>query len=163
MLDLLPPYLADDENVIAAYTATAGEIERLESAGHAFQMKVIPTQADDEFSTLSMWEAVLGLPVAPPSVSVAIRRNFVLARLRSRSVALGSEWFDRISEVLGTGWSYEEGPTDYTISIRVPFTEGGVRIDIHGFIRDITPAHLDILFGFEEGFLMGISEMGDEL
>jgi hypothetical protein len=163
MLNMLPPYEADDENVIAVMVAEGNEIARLEAAGQAFQAKVIPAQADDEYSTLSIWEAMLGLPVDPPTATVADRREFVLARLRARSVATGEEWFDRMSDVLGSGWSYEEGPADYSITLRVPFIPGGSRIDVNGFARTITPAHLDILFQFEEGFVMGVSQFGDEI
>jgi hypothetical protein len=163
MLAMLPPYEDEDENVISAIQAAAMEIERLDDAGEAFMHKIIPINADEEFKTLSMWEALLNLTVAPAGVSVEERRNYMLSRLRSRSVSRGSEWIDRLSDVLGSGWSHQEGPTPYTVSLRVPYSAGGQRIDVSGFARLITPAHLDILFGYEEGFLVGISLIGDEI
>lgn len=164
MLDMLPPYLADDPNVVTAYTAVGNEFGRLEQAGNDYRLKWFPANADDTYGTLGMWEMLLGLPVEPVGVTVEARRAQVLSRLRARSVAEGSEWVARLSEALAPGWSHIEGPGEYEVTIRLPgFAGTYTRSVAESFARTITPAHLDISVIDATGFIIGINVVGDEL
>lgn len=164
MLDLLPPYLAVDPNMIGVCIAVGNEIELLQQSGLDFAHKFFPANADDDFNTLGIWESLLGLPVMPPGISVEKRRAAVVSHFRARSVAEGKEWVARLSEALGVGWTHEEGPGPYQITIRFPYAAGGYTPEVAvAFARAITPAHIDIVATFSEGFLIGISQVGDGL
>jgi hypothetical protein len=109
---------------------------------------------------------LLGLPVAPEELSITQRRERVMARFRSRRVASGSSWTERIDEMVGSAWRVVEQEDDYEIIITVPFdeTQGAARLNvIEAFARKITPANTQITMALEEGFLVGISEVGDAI
>lgn len=164
MLADLMPELQDSAAVQQAVDGAARELERLEETARDIRSKLSPLNADDTYNTLKMWERLFGLPVAPP-IPVEQRRALVLASLRKRKSAAGSDWVELLTLALGgTSWEHQEGPTDYLISIKIPYDPTGFTAgQVAAIARRITPAHLDIATGLIDGFLIGISLIGDTL
>lgn len=161
LLDDLPPYLADDVYVQAIIDAHARELQRIEDTESAIRLTMFPANADDTYGFLSLWESLLGLPVASGG-TLAERRNKVLAGLQKRNAGAGSAWVALMSQALGTTpWTYEENdPGDYELTIRIPYEEGSYTASqVLVLARQITPAHIDVIPAYEEGFLVGISEI----
>lgn len=63
--------------------------------------------------------------------------------------------------ILGT--YYGLSTPDYTIRITIPYEAGGTRAgSVETIARSLTPAHLDIITEYDVGFLLGVSELGEE-
>jgi hypothetical protein len=185
MLGDLPPFLRDDPTVQASLQAIADEYDRVQALAEEIRRTRFPQLADDANGFLSQWEWVLGLPVAP-SLSVEQRQSIVLAHLRKRHASAGKDWETAVQDAFGgTPFAYTEGPEPYTIHVVIPFggtpfayTEGPEPYTIHvvipfggttlsagraeALLREITPAHLQIITSYSEGFLIGISRIGIE-
>lgn len=163
MLEDLPPFLRDDPTVQASLQVIASEYDRVQTLAEEIRRTRFPQYADDANGFLAQWERVLGLPVAP-SLSVEQRRAIVLAHLRKRHASAGSDWEQAVQDALGgVPFSYTEGPEDYTIHVTIPF--GGTSLSAaraEALLREITPAHLQIVTSYSEGFLIGISRIGIE-
>lgn len=164
LLDDLPPYYAGEPLVQRSYQAIANELDRLFATIEAIRVGLTPTTANDDYKGLSMLEAQTRLPVAPAGQTEAQRRVTLLAYLSARRSGRAAAWVALLDLALGTTpWEYEIGPADYQITIKIgyaadSFTAG----QIVQLARAITPAHYDIIVGFDEGFLVGISEVGIE-
>lgn len=163
MLGDLPPFLRDDPNVQASLQAIADEYDRVQALAEEIRRTRFPQLADDANGFLSQWEWVLGLPVAP-SLSVEQRQSIVLAHLRKRHASAGKDWETAVQDAFGgTPFAYTEGPEPYTIHVVIPF--GGTTLSAgraEALLREITPAHLQIITSYSEGFLIGISRIGIE-
>jgi uncharacterized protein YmfQ (DUF2313 family) len=172
MLADMPPYEADEPFVQAVIAAYANEFERIEDAAVAIQNALFPARAADvalpEIGVIarimSMWESFLGLPVAPAGVSVTERRNKINAHIRKRHSAEGADWVANLTEAIGaTPWTYQEGPGDYVVTLHIPFDSTSYSASqMMALAREMTPAHLDVVPVFNEGFLVGISLVGVE-
>ena len=56
------------------------------------------------------------------------------------------------------------GPDPNTISITIPYAEDSFQShEARRLLRDITPAHIELIFTTSDGFVLGHSELGDEL
>jgi hypothetical protein len=163
MFDDLPPLYDNDETVAAILQAMGNEFQRIEDAANVIRRGMFPQSADDTYGLLSLWETLLGLPVAAAGVGVAARQANVLARLRGRGSGAGADWVATLTSLIGTGWNYQEGPGDYVVTIYLPFAAGGdASIRAQNLARAITPAHLDIAVVFDEGFLVGEGRIGED-
>lgn len=171
LLELMPPYLTDDTLVVAIECAYGSEYQRIEDAQAAVRDAAFPTHTDDirlptgtRVWLASMWESLLRLPVSPVGVTIAERRAKITAHIRKRNSGHGSDWVATLSEALGTTpWSYQEGPGDYQVTIHIPHAAGTYSADqVLVLAREITPAHIDVLPAYSEGFLIGISLIGVE-
>jgi uncharacterized protein YmfQ (DUF2313 family) len=162
LLGDLPPYERDDPAIQAIIAAVADEIAVLEATANEILQGLFPQNADDTYGTLSYYERLLALPVAPPGQSLDQRRAMVLSYLATRKSASAADWVATLNRALGGAvWSYEEGPGDYQVTLHIPYEEGGYTVSqVLNLARAITPAHLDVLGSFNEGFLIGISEIG---
>lgn len=163
----MPPYLADDYYVQAIIDSHARELQRVEDTTTAVLRTMFPGSADDTFGFLSLWESVLGLPVAPSGASVEQRRSKVVAGLQKQNAGAGSGWIALLTEALGgSAWAYVEANpvTDpYEVHIFIPYAGGSYSAEQVALLaRQITPAHLDVIVSYEEGFLVGISQIGVE-
>jgi uncharacterized protein YmfQ (DUF2313 family) len=165
MLDDMPPYEADEPRVRQLINAVALELERVENTAQDVVTKMFPQNADDTYRTLGLWEKLLGLPVEPAGVAVSLRQAAVVASVRGRQAGSGASWVAVLTQALSTtAWTHQEGPADYTITIRIPYVLGGFHAgQVLVIARRVTPAHLDIAAGFVGGFLIGISDIGDAL
>lgn len=167
----MPPYYADDPYVQGVVNALATEYQRIETAAWqvlsgAFPQRFVdedsplyePSQSD-YYRMLALWELQLKLPVEPQGASVEQRRQAILAHIGRRRASSEEEWATALRNALGTNlWSYtvENG----VVTIRMPFEEtsftAGQVVDL---ARAITPAHLDVNFGYEEGFILDTSPL----
>lgn len=161
LADLMPE-MQDDPFTRQVIDVAARELDRLEARGRDLVQKSYPHNADDTYRTLGLYERLLGLPVEPADVDLDTRRNVLLAHIRKRQDGSGEQWAHLISTAIGnTPWSHQEGPGPYQITLRIPYTPGSYTAGQVAFLaRAITPAHLDTVGGFNEGFLIGISEIG---
>lgn len=165
MLDDLPPYEADDPSFQNLVNCFAKEIDRIEDVANDIRTKLFPQNADDTYMTLSMWEKLLGLTVSPTGVSIEDRRAAVLSNIRKRNAGSGASWVDLMTTAIGTlAWSHSEGPGDNQITISAPYSSGTYNAGNSAVLaRRITPAHLEILATYDEGFIIGVSMIGDLL
>lgn len=160
----LPPYLANDSLVQRGYQAMANELDRMDTIREAIRVGLTPTTANDEYKGLSMLESMMGLPVAPSGQTELSRRQTLLAYLSARRSGKGSAWKSLLSLALGnTPWSYFEGPGDYQITIKIGYASGSFTAgQVLALARAITPAHIDIIAAYDQGFLLGVSQIGIE-
>ena len=164
MLDQMPPYYSEDDATRTVIDVQGREFQRIEDMLVSLQTKTFVINADDEFRLLGMWEAVMGVPVES-DLPVERRRSLLLARIRGRDASTGESWVAAMTESLGTtGWSYSEGPSPYTINITVPYAPGSDNSNrAYSLAREITPAHLHLAMGYTQGFIIGVSKVGDHL
>jgi hypothetical protein len=106
LLDMLPPVLRGSYDYQAVHHAAARELELLESRIEQVRAQFFPQTAD---ILLVVWEAQLGLEIAPGGYTVEQRRSIVLAALgRMVTDGSGATWEALITAIAGAGWDYEE-------------------------------------------------------
>ena len=143
LLGDLPSYYANDRIALAAIDCIGRELLRIEDFILAMREQAVPGKADDTYGLLSLWEAVLDVPVAPVGASVAVRQSIAAAAYRKRSTAAGYDWVGAVNTLLGTAWSYtENSPSDYTVKVTVADDTGYKGGQVQALLRAITPAHL---------------------
>lgn len=163
MLLDMSPELADAPEVQQVVDCLARELQRLEDRAGQIRDELFPTQTQDDWSGLSMWESLLGLPVDLPGATLLQRQQLVLASIQQRGESSGAQWINLISTALGTtNWVHQEGPGAYTVTITIPYQPGGlIGGQVVQLARRVTPAHLAINSGFTGGFVIGVSNIGD--
>jgi hypothetical protein len=161
----LQPELADAPDVHAVLDPLVREAQRLEAKAYEVADCLFPRNAVDFCNTLPMWESLLGLPVRQAGATLEQRRGLVTAAVRARTAASGAAWVDLVTTALGSpGWTHEEGPAAYNLTLRVPYVPGGITAgQLANIARRVTPAHLQINTTYTAGFLVGISLVGDGL
>ena len=144
--------------------ALANELDRIEGFMYAFLEASFPQNATDELNTLSIWEVQLGLPVAPEGLSEDQRRQSLLAKLAARHADEGQDWVAAATAIIGPGWSYQENyPAADQLTVLIPYPPGSPEAGrVETQLRAITPAHLDLIVTFGGGFLVGLSEVGED-
>jgi uncharacterized protein YmfQ (DUF2313 family) len=127
-------------------------------------VQMFPPNADDTYGILARWEEFFGLPVAP-NVPLATRQQNLTSQLQKRRASSGADWEKAVTQALNTGdWDYIEGPGAYQVTITYPYQPGAyTSVQVQNLIRAITPAHIQILAAYSQGFLIGISLIGDPL
>lgn len=160
MLADLPPYYQEDPFVWAVVDTAARELQRIEDALNTIRAGFFPQTADDSMRLLSLWEATLGLPVAPSGITLDDRRAKVLAVLRSRGSGSGADWVAAIQAAVGSSnWTHQENyPGDYQLLITVPFPSNSYNAGVVAALaRDITPAHIEVTVAADGGFIVDTS------
>lgn len=163
MLGDLSPELADDPTTQNILSALGREFERLVATALALFNGFFPQNVDTTYNQLEMWEMLLG--ISPnPALTVVERRAIVQGYVQQRSVGSGASWVALISVALGTpNWTHQEGPGAYQLSITLPSRTGSPSASaISALAKRVTPAHLQLIVGFDGGFLVGVSELGVE-
>lgn len=159
MIDMLPPYLADDPQVRSYVSTLARELDRIEAAMNAMRDGAFPLTAD--LRMLAIYEALFGL--SNTSLTLTQRRTDVVAHMRKRGVASRYDWQQALDAFIATpgGWSYAEAPP-YTVNLTVPVDPSGNRVPvITAYARAVTPAHLALVVnGSYGGFKVGIDHIG---
>lgn len=164
----LPERLRDSPDHLAVIHAQSRELDRLEAAIEQVRVQFFPQTAD---ILLGLWERVLGLTVEPSGVTIAERRGYVIARLRAlASTPEGRDWVANVSSMVGPGWEYEEhvpgdvtSPPENTIRVTLPYPPtSSLYQQTERLIRDITPAHLDLIVTFSGGFVLDQSQLDQE-
>lgn len=167
--DMAPVIFRDSPEHLAVWHATAKELERLEAAIETVRAQFFPQTAD---VLLGVYEGELGITIGgPPGATLDERRNLVLTYLRKLAgTPAGADWVENVTRLVGAGWTYEEhdpddptSPPAYTLRIHLPFPPSSGRYaQAENLIRDITPAHLDIVLSYTGGFLLDQSQMDQE-
>lgn len=160
----MPPWYEVDEISTTVILVLAKELERIEGFIREVQWQMFPEHANDVYGILGRWEEFFGLPVQP-NVPLETRQQIVAAQLAKRRSATGHDWELAVTTALGSGdWDYSEGPGNYQVTIRYPYRPGAyTSVQVANLIREITPAHIQILASYRQGFLIGISLVGDIL
>jgi hypothetical protein len=142
---------------------TANESARLREHAQEVRDGLIPLHANE--LTLPLWETMLRLPVNPEGQSIEQRRARVLSQLLATPPdPAGSSWEDRITTLIGPGWSYEEeegpGEEQQRLRVRVAASPGSVAF---AFARRVIererPAAWELIIESEEGFTLDLSEL----
>lgn len=165
MMDALPQYYCADPAVLEVINAVAREYDRVEELLTALREGSLPTLADDAYRLLALWETIYGLPVEPEGVGLATRRANLLATIRSRRSSTGSDWVTAVNTAIGTSWTHDENtPGGYQLSIGIPFSAGSYDAGrVEELLAQITPAHLEIVMRYNEGFIVGVARVGDAI
>ena len=163
LLDSLPGYYYEDPFVATVLDAVCRELDRVEDFLRVVQSAPFPQQVDDSYGLLRNWERMLTMQEAPPGVDDSQRRTAILAH-RRRNALTGAGWRDAMTEVLqGATWDATEVPGRRVV-ITTPYVgttwQAGTALR---YARRITPAHLDVISGYSQGFLLGTSNLGDAL
>lgn len=163
----LPNYYSGGEPTLTRLvTAVANELDRVEAYLESAQNGLVPTLADDSLGMLGIWERVFGLPVHPAGVPMAQRQQALKAAIAARSARTTAEWVAAMNRVIGTGsWTHQVGqPGPGQVTITTPFVPGGY-LDgiIRAIARRLTPANYEIVFGYSQGWVAGVSHAGDLL
>lgn len=161
---MMPPYYDGERYMEAVINVLAREIERIDEAAATIRREMFPQNATDKYKLLSLWEALMGMPVAPTGISEDVRRQFVLARFRGRNSGAGTDWIAAMRQALGdTVWTYQEGPGSYQVTIYLAYSADSYNsVQVQNFARAITPAHIEIAVQYNQGFLVGISLVGED-
>jgi hypothetical protein len=158
MLGYMPPFYAGDAEVRAALDGLALEIDRAWAFLEGVRAQLFPQSSDDGHGMLGLFEALVGLPVAPPGVSLADRRSKVMAYMQARNVSSGLEWSALLTAAIGTtSWSYQEGPGAAQVLLQIPHTGAYSTAAVEGLARRVTPAHLTVTATTTAGFVIGSS------
>lgn len=126
-LEDIPPFLADADQIQSTADPLFREMVRVDDALAELRANFWPQLAD---AYLKIWENLLGLAVESPELSLAQRRNAVLAFLQGiRNQSSGISWEATLTKLIGTAWSYEEhipgdagSPPENSVRITIPFT-----------------------------------------
>jgi hypothetical protein len=164
----LPVALRDSPDHLAVLHCLAHEVERLEGSIETVRAQFFPQSAD---LLLKVYEAELGITVEPAGATLDERRSTVIAMLRrAKSDPSGITWQDNVTRLVGTGWSYAEhdpsdpsSPPEYTVRVTLPFAPSSGRYaQTERLLRDIIPAHLDLVLTFAGGFVLDESQLDQE-
>jgi hypothetical protein len=164
----LPVILRDSPDHLAVLHCCARELERLEAKIEQVRAQFFPQTAD---ILLKVYEAELKTTIEPAGATLDERRQTVLAMLRKmKATPSGLDWQENVTRLIGAGWSYSEhdvdepgSPPAYTIRVELPFPPSSSRYaQVERLLRDITPAHLDLLVVFTGGFILDQSQLDQE-
>lgn len=164
----LPVGLRDSPDHLAVLHALAHELDRLEASIETVRAQFFPQTAD---VLLGVYEHELKLTVEPEGLTLDERRTRVLAMLlKSRSTPAGTDWQDNVTLLVGSGWTYAEhdpddpdSPSEYTVVVRLPFPPASTLYALtERLLREITPAHLDLVVTFAGGFVLDQSQLDQE-
>jgi hypothetical protein len=166
MIEALVPWEREDPNVIAVQLAVGRELDEVEALMQAVRDQAWPHRADDTYGLLALHERTLGLPSSPVGQSIAQRQQAVKTRFGRRRDGRKTTWVDRINEVIGVGnWSYQvntPGDWQLTITLRVD-PASGLAEQTRLLAEAFTPAVIEVLVGFEAGFILGVGSLGEDL
>jgi hypothetical protein len=116
-------------------------------------------RATDEYGMLSVHQLTLGM-LPDAAASEDERRRAAIARLQTRAVASGRAWVATLTRAIGAAWAHEAHGDTIRLTIRRNL---GVRpAELTALARTITPAHVEIVTGYDEGFIVGVSEVGND-
>lgn len=160
MREALPPALQESTDYMGVIHACAKECERLAAHIETVRNQFNPGIAD---LLLGVWERITRQTVAPPGTPLAERQKAVTARLRKMlALGRGSAWEEQVTLLFGVGWSYEEhragvgtSPPEGVLRIKLPYGPSDPRyLNSITQLREITPAHLELQFSAEGGFIL---------
>lgn len=165
MFDSLPRYYEGEPTFERLVQAQANEFDRLEAFLVTVAEGFSPAGAIDDPPMLAIWERILQLPIEPAGIPLAQRKQAIVATFLGRRCRTTAEWLAAMNAALGptTTWSHEyDAPGPGELTINVPYEPGSyLEGIIKTLVRRLTPANYEIVFGFTEGWIAGVSEPGD--
>lgn len=162
-LEELPGWAQNAPEHRALALVAANESARMREFAERVRDGLIPVHANE--LTLPFFEEMLHLPVNPPGSSIEERRTLVLtALLKSPPDPAGSTWEQRITALIGPGWTYkeEEGPgvEQQRLRVRVSASPGSVTfLFARRVIERERPAAWEIIVESEDGFTLDVSRL----
>jgi uncharacterized protein YmfQ (DUF2313 family) len=166
MFGYLPYYWQGEPWAEAILDAMGRELQRCDDRLEAVRKGMLPQFATDgpNGKFLSIWEAMMGLPVAQTTLTEDRRRQLVLAQLRGRNASSGRAWEQAVAQSMGASiWTYQEDAANYTITIYIPFDTGTINsVQVQRLVRKITPAHLELAVVYSGGFIVGEGIVGED-
>jgi len=169
MMDMVPPVLWDVPLYQAVYDALGEQYELLDETIDTLQNNTIPASAEEY---LSLYEGFLGITVNPPGATVDERKEVVIAFMQ-RAIMDGSglDWIAGADKLIDMSWSYEThddevpgSPAAHIIVVKLPYTSGSIAAQLaETFLRSITPAATQINVVYEQGWLLDVSQLDNDL
>lgn len=159
MLGMMPPFHTEDPHIVGIVDSLGREAANAETAIEATSLLFFPMRMKDP-AHFAIWEYALDLPT-DPAIPLHNRRNAIINRMRSFATAgAGYNWVNAVSALVDS-WSYEENePDGYMIRIRTGYDSDSVQArQLIELVRSITPAHLDVVYEFGDGFILGASQL----
>lgn len=170
-LNELPPVIAEDPDIQAVVQVYALEAERLSARLDLLRANLFVQTADE--LGLPFLERQLRITVNPVGQTVVQRRETILALLKAvKASGEGSDWVRLVDGFVGqAGWTYQEhvegdptSPPMYTVRVNLPFAPSGNAYEqVRSRIREVTPAHIALVFSSTGGFLLDQSQMDQEI
>jgi uncharacterized protein YmfQ (DUF2313 family) len=162
MLETLWAPEQDDPSVLAIMRAAADELDEVVAVAEDARDQAWPHRAT---TLLPLHEAMLRVPVDPSGATLAQRQAAVRSAVQARKLGSRRNWEARMNTVMrDQPWTYEEntpGPGQLTISI--PFDERAYNAkQAEALARRITPAHVQIVMRYSQGFIVGVSRVGQD-
>jgi hypothetical protein len=168
-LEELPPVLHNDPDIRAVVYCYAREGARQEATVDDLIAQFFPQHATE--LGLAWWEALLRTTRSPAGEDVAQRRATVMSLLQKMSASpSGTDWVANVTMLAGAGWTYAEhvpgdasSPPEYTVLITLPFPPASSLYALtEALLREVTPAHLDIILAYSGGFVLDQSQLDQE-
>lgn len=167
--DAAPVIYRDSPEHLAQWHCLAKELERVAARIEVVRDQFFPQRAS---LLLGVYERLVGVTVNPPGVALDDRRRLVLAGLRKMAGdGSGLAWQDQLTNLIGAGsWDYTEHipgdsstPAADVVRVSLPFSPATSRFaQVKRFVRDITPAHVDVAYVYSGGFLLDESELDEQ-
>jgi hypothetical protein len=164
LMGMMPHYYSDDPAAQAIIDPLARELQRLEEFMNVVRKQWFPQHAADDYGQLGLREEQLGIPVEPYGVSLEQRRNIVAAYEKARLSGSGEDWIILLNIALGaTVWEHQENdPGAYDLRITIPYAAESFTVgQVEALADAVTPAHLNLALQYDEGFIVGVSRLGD--
>lgn len=165
MLDMIPPQFRGSPNIQGAFLAMANELDRIDKGIADLINNFFPQLAT---SYISIWEAQLGIGIAPSGLTIPQRQVRVLAAILSaRNDASGGSWVENITALIGPGWTFKRWtpPSGTTppvnhIEIKFPFSgTSGQYEDLLHLMEKETPANTELIINTGSGFIVQSSQI----
>lgn len=162
MLNELPPWCHGDPDIRAGIYCYAKESERVITTLDDLLAQFFPTRAG--VLGLPWWERLVRLTGDPTTQTIEQRRAAVVAYLQKmNSSPSGEDWESNVTRLIGPGWTYTEGPESYTLHVTLPIAPtSSDYLMVERLMREMTPAHLDLILGYSGGFVLDASLLDQE-
>lgn len=164
MLETLMVAEQSDPAVVAVARSAADEIDLLVGVAEDVRYQAWPQHADDTYGLLAVHERMLSIPTDPTATLVS-RQAAVKAAIQGRKSGSTANWVARMNTAMrGQQWTWERNtPGAGQITIRVPWAADSFSAaQVQALARRITPAHIEIVMAYSQGFIVGVSRVGED-
>jgi uncharacterized protein YmfQ (DUF2313 family) len=166
ILGTLPVYYHGNDFLERVAQALGNEIDRIDQRLSEIRDGLIPSTSGDTLGMLALWEATLGLPVAPPTATVEQRRDKILARFQAINASSSQATIAALETAAGGTEVvvHENTPTALTDTLEIPYDPGSYNSAmIEAAARIMWPAHRDIETEYSEGFILDVARIDEDL
>lgn len=164
MQDTLPLYYHENPIVERVLQARANEIDRMDARIDELKLGLIPGAGDDSLRLLSLWEAILALPVNPAGASVPQRQAAVRAGLLRMNAITAADVLVLLEAQLAGGFSItRDAPALLEDTITIHYAEGSyTAATVIRIVQRVWPAHRLLHVRYDTGFLWGIARWDED-